>query len=395
MEDNKLYRNLKILYFISFGALACFYPFLTYYFQEKGLTFTQIGIAFAVFSITGVLTQPIWGFITDKYSNKKTTLIIIMGLSSVASYSFIFAQNFYIIILSIILFLSFQSSIVPVGDAMSYEIIEHHKNFQYGKIRLMGSAGYAFSALFCGQIIKRLGTNFAFIFYSIVILIGVYFVCKIDFKGKKHSNKINLYDIGDIVKDTRFVVFMIAICIASISIGANNAYISLLIQKTGGGVAQIGIMGFIIALSELPSLFFGTKLLKKYGELNLFMLGMAFFTIRYFLDSICTSYISVLLVQAMQGMSFSLFLMSSYQYLNKIVPAKMRTSAMTLYAAVCGLGNFIGNIGGGMLLEQINIFMLFKVISIVCVLSFFVLLILKSINKSHNESITISEQMTL
>lgn len=390
MEENKLYRNLKILYFISFGALACFYPFLTYYFQEKGLTFTQIGIAFAVFSITGVLTQPIWGFITDKYSNKKTTLMITMILSSIAVYSFIFAENFYIVILSIILFLSFQSSIIPVGDAMSYEIIEHHRKFQYGKIRLMGSAGYAFSALFCGQIIKRLGTNFAFIFYSIIILIGVYFVYKIDFKGKQIKNRINLYDIADVIKDKRFVVFMISICIASISIGANNAYISLLIQKTGGGVAQLGMLGFIVALSELPSLFFGTKLLKKYGELNLFMLGMAFFIMRYFLDSICTSYVSVLLVQAMQGISFSLFLMSSYQYLNKIIPSKMRTSAMTLYAAVCGFGNFIGNIGGGMLLEEVSIFILFKVISIVCVLSLCTLIILKNINKVHIKEMYIS-----
>jgi len=44
--------------------------------------------------------------------------------------------------------------------------------------------------------------------------------------------------------------------------GSNNSYISLLIQKTGGDVSQLGLLWFILAISELPIFFFGTKLLK-------------------------------------------------------------------------------------------------------------------------------------
>lgn len=386
MKYNKLSINLKVLYVTEFGALACFFPFLTYYFQERGLSYTEIGITYAIYSLIGVITQPIWGYVTDKYTNKRTTIIITMILSSFIIYNFIFAKSFYYIILSIILFLSFQSSIIPISDAYSYEIIEHNKDIQYGKIRLMGSLGYAIASLFCGQIIKYLGINSGFFLYSIIILIGAIFVYRIEFKGKTTSKaKVKFYDIINLVKDKRFFVFMLSIVIANVSLGSNSSYISLLIQKTGGDVTKLGTLWFIVAISELPVLFFGTKLLRKYGELNLFILGMGLFSLRYFLDSICTSYTSVLVIQIMQGVTYPFFLMSSLQYLNKITPAKVRTSAMTLYTAVCGIGTFFGNIGSGMLLEQISIFMLYKILSFTCIICLFVVVILKNINIEHNK----------
>lgn len=388
MNDNKLLINLKALYIAEFGAFACFFPFLTHYFQRKGLNYTEIGMAYAVYSLVGVVAQPIWGYITDKYTNKRTTIIITMVLSSFTVYNFVFAKSFHHVILSIVLFLSFQSSIIPIVDAYSYEVIEHNKNIQYGKIRLMGSFGYAIASLFCGQIIKYLGANSAFIMYSIIILIGAIFVYRIDFKDKTtNKQRVSFQDIISLIKDKRFFVFMISIVFANISLGSNGSYISFLIEKTGGDVTKLGALWFIVAISELPALFFGTKLLKKYGELNVFILSMGLFTLRYFLDSICISYISVLIVQIMQGITYPLFLMSSLQYLNGITPAKVRTSAMTFYTAVCGIGAFIGNMGGGILLEQISIFMLYKILSFICIVCLLVVVILKNINTAHNKQV--------
>ena len=388
MKNGTLSFKLKSLYVTQFGALACFFPFLTYYFQHRGLSYTEIGISYAIFSITGVITQPIWGFVTDKYLNKRTTIIVTTLLSSLIIYNFIFAESFYYIILSIILLLSFQSSIISVADAYSYEIIEHHKEIQYGKIRLMGSVGFAIMALFAGQLIKYFGINSTFYLYSIIMLLGVMVVCSIDYKDKTNSKNINVFDITSLVKDKRFSIFMISIIFANIAMGSNSSYISLLIQETGGDVSQLGLLWFILAISELPAFFFGTKLLKKYGELNLFIMAMVLFTIRYFLDSICTSYIYVIIVQAMQGITFPLFLMASLQYLSSITPSKMKTSAMTFFGAACGLGAFIGNIGCGILLEHISIFTVYKIISLICVICMGFVIILKKVNESELKKVT-------
>ncbi|MBU3111219.1 MFS transporter [Clostridium lacusfryxellense] len=383
MNNNILSLKLKILYIVEFGAIACFSPFLTYYFQLRGLSYTQIGIAYAVSSITGVITQPIWGVITDKYLNKRTTMIITMVLSSVSIYNFVFAKNFYYILFSIALLLSFQSSLISVSDAYTYEIMDHHREIQYGRIRLMGSLGFAIIALFLGILIKYFGINSAFFLYSIIMFTGAMIVCSIDYKDKTTPQKIDLADITSLIKDRKFFVFIVAIVFANIANGSNGSYISLLIQETGGDVSQLGLLWFILAISELPIFFFGKNLLKKHGELNVFIVGMLLFTLRYFLDSICTSYVYVIMIQVMQGITFPLFFMAALEYLNIITPRKMKTSSMTFFGAACGLGAFIGNIGCGLLLEHISIFAIYRIISLMCLICIGFVVVLKKVNADH------------
>ncbi|QCX34493.1 MFS transporter [Caloramator sp. E03] len=379
-SSNVLSIKLKFLYIFVCAAIACFMPFLTFHFQQKGFSYTQIGIALAVYSIVGVIVQPIWGFITDKYLNKRISLIITMLLSSLTIYIFIFAKGFYFILISMILVLIFQSSVMPLSDAYTYEIIGQHKQIQYGKIRLMGSIGYGVTALCIGQAVKVIGINSAFILFSIVMLLGAAMAFSIKFKGKNIQEKINASDIANLIKDKKLLIFYIMVIIVNISLGCNNTYITILIQKTGGDVSKLGLLWFVMAISETPILFFGNRLLKKFNDLNLFILAIIFFALRYFLDSISPSYIFVIAVQIMHALTFPLFLLAALNYLNRKTNPKMKTTATTVYFASSGIGAFVGNIVGGMLLEHITVFTLFKIISIFSVLCLALGVKLKKIN---------------
>lgn len=383
-NNNILSLKLKIFFIAEFAAVACFFPFLTYYFQQRGLSYTEIGIAYAIYSLTGVIAQPIWGIITDKYSNKKTSIIITMSLSSLIIYNFIFAKSFHTIALSLFLLLSFQSSVAPLGDAYCYEIIDHHRDIQYGKIRLMGSLGYALAALLLGLAVKYSGINTAFIVYSISMLLGAIIVFNINYKDKTANQNIDISDFVNLIKDKKFLAFMLMIGIAYVGIGSNSSFIAILIQKTGGDVSQLGLLWFVMAISEVPAFFFGAKLLKRFGDLNLYIIGMTLFTLRYFLDSLCVSFEFVIIIQLMQGITYTLFILSSFKYLYKITPKKMKASSMTFFAAVCGTGGFIGSICGGMLLEHISIFILYKIIASMCLISLFGALLIK--NKAKGAS---------
>lgn len=379
-SSNVLSIKLKFLYIFVCAAIACFMPFLTFHFQQKGFSYTQIGIALAVYSIVGVITQPIWGFITDKYLNKKTSLIITMFLSALNIYIFIFAKGFYFILVSMILVLIFQSSVMPLSDAYTYEIIGEYKEIQYGKIRLMGSIGYGVTALCIGQAVKVIGINSDFILFSIVMILGAIIVSSIKFKGKNTQEKINRSDIVNLIKDNKLLIFYIMVIIVNISLGCNNTYITILIQKTGGDVSKLGLLWFVMAISETPILFFGNKLLKKFSDLNLFIWAIIFFALRYFLDSISLTYTFAIAVQIMHALTFPVFLLAALNYLNRKTHQKMRATATTMYFASCGIGGFVGNIVGGMLLEHITVFTLFKIISLVSIICLILGVKLKRVN---------------
>ena len=382
MEEKKLNIKLNTIYFIFYAALAGYFPFLTVYLVDRGLSYTQIGIAYATTSLVSVVAQPIWGYITDKYSNKNNVLVITMLFSSLIINTFVFINGFPMAISGMIILIIFQSPIGAILDAYTYEIIEEHKRIQFGRIRLMGSIGYAIFALIIGILIKATNINSSFYVYFITLSSGVFVIKGIKFKGKSQNKKLSLNDLIEILKNIKFAVFLVSICVMSIALGANSSYISVLIEKTGGTVANLGMLWFIVAMSELPAFFYGGKLLKRYGELNVFIFAILIYMLRFFLNGICINYKQVMFIQLLQSISFPLYLMASLQYLNKIVPSKMRTSSITLYAAFGGgLGGFIGNIMAGKILDIVSVFILFKMLSVVMMLALLILLVLKSIEK--------------
>ena len=382
MQEKSLNLKLNILYLVFYGALAGYYPFLTVYMSDRGLSYTQIGIAYAITSLISVVAQPIWGYITDKYSTKKKILIITMAGSSIIINAFVFASGFSMVVSAMIVLFIFQSPISSIMDAYTYEIIEEHREIQYGRIRLMGSIGYAVFSLLIGNFIKATNINSSFYTYFIMLLMGIFVIKGINFKGKSQKQRLSLNDIKEVLKKKNFIVFLFSICLMSIALGTNGSYISVLIEKTGGDVSNLGMLWFMVAMSELPIFFFGGKLLKKYGDLNVFIFAIFVYMARFFLGGICTNYQQVMVLQLLQGISFPLYLMGSLQYLNKIVPAKMRTSSMTLYAAFGGgLGGFIGNIMGGKLLDIVSVFLLYKLLSVIMIFALIVVLVLKGMDR--------------
>jgi predicted MFS family arabinose efflux permease len=50
---------------------------------------------------------------------------------------------------------------------------------------------------------------------------------------------------------------------------------------------------------------------------------------------------------------------------------------MAFYAATTYLGQLLGNLGGGMLLERIDIFAFFKILALACMISAVLIIVLK------------------
>lgn len=380
METKSLKLRLSFLYLIIYSTLACYYPFLTLYFQQRGIAYYKIGFLFGTSSLISIIFQLIWGILSDKYFGKRNTIFFLTIASSLAIMLFLFSKSFISILLSIVIFMIFQSPIIPITDAYCYEIIEQNRKFQFGTIRLMGSIGYAISVILVGIAVKKMGVEFGFICYIAFIMLSLIILKSINFKGKKAGAQIDFNDITKLFKNKKFVLLVLSGMFASLAMGANGNYISILIQKTGGDVSKLGIVWFVIAISELPMLFVGNKLMKKVGVLNFYIIGLVFFTIRFFLNSICTFYITVILIQLMQSITFPMYLLSTNEYINTSTSSKIKTSAFTAFSALAGgLGALLGSTLGGFILQVSNIFVLYKLLSLSCLISTVIALILKKL----------------
>jgi MFS transporter, PPP family, 3-phenylpropionic acid transporter len=379
VKENIMRDKLSVLYLVVCGSMACYYPYMTIYYQHRGLNYSQMGLLFAVNSLVAVISQPFWGIITDKYLNKRKSFLLVLGFSSILVIGFIFVKSYLAILLWVITFMIFQSPTLSINDAFCYEVIDSYKTLQYGKLRLMGSIGYAFVALAIAYVIKWTSIDSSFIAFALLGLLGIIVLRGINIKGKASKSSIEISDIVSIIRNKKFVILVMSALLVSASMSANSNFLGTLIQKTGGDVSKIGYLWFVVAMSELPAFFFGSKLLRKFGVLNIYYICLVFYISRFFLDSLCVNYQAVIAIQLFQSITYPLYIMATLQCINEIVAIKTRTTAITVFAALtAGVGGFVGNMSSGMVIQNYSVFLLFRIMSVLCIISLAIGLLLKA-----------------
>lgn len=382
MEHRKLENRLKLYYIVYFASLAAFLPFIAVYLQEKGLDFGRIGIILAVYSITGVAIQPMWGYVSDKLLGKRWTLMVLLLGATAAALGFNRSYTLASILVVMLIFVFFQSPAAMVLDSLVYELAEDNPGMQYGRFRLMGSFGFAVGALAMGQVVTRIGVSRIFWVFGALSLVGILILSGIRSSKRDSHDPLRIEDVGRVLGDRRVIFFLIAVGVLNISIGSNNSYLPVLIMSTGGNLSHVGLMSFLIAMVELPFFFNGDRLILKYGPLRMLMVSGAIYAVRFFIVSTLDSFILVMFVQLVQGISFAFYMVSAMHYLNSVVPANMKATAMTVFGAVTVFGNFLGNMFGGQIIESTGVFVLFRVLAAVSLVSCAVVAYLARISRN-------------
>ncbi|HYE10937.1 MAG TPA: MFS transporter [Patescibacteria group bacterium] len=378
MKFKSIKLNLLMVFFLAYGALACYFPFLAVYFKSRGLTYIQSGIAFSLISLISIITQPLMGYIADKYLSKKKIVLINLAACSILIYLYIFANSFYSVALATISLVFFQGSIMSILDAYCYDISDKVPEVDYGQIRLMGSIGFAVLSLLLGGLIQYFNINISFFLYSALFIISAFILSQIDHESSLHIVRPSTSDVLEVLKNYKFILFVLSVMVLNITLQAHSNYVAMLIEATGGNVANLGFVWFASALSEIPAFYFGAKLIKKHGELNIYIAALVLYIIRMLLSAYSTNYMMVIAVQFMQSITYPLYLFAAMQYINVIVPDKIRASGITLLSSLgFGLGGLIGNLGGGFILQYQTPFYLYKVLAMASFAALVIVLILK------------------
>ena len=117
----------------------------------------------------------------------------------------------------------------------------------------------------------------------------------------------------------------------------------------------------VSASSEIPILYFSSRLIRKYKATTLILLGTVFYIIRLLIYSVAASPIAIILAQLLQGLSYGLFLTSFVHYIHSLAPAGLKTTAQTMGNAVyTGLGGIVGNYVCGRIIDGFGIHAVYR-----------------------------------
>ncbi|MEK4066107.1 MFS transporter [Peribacillus sp. FSL R5-0717] len=342
----KAIRLLKSFNFLYFGLLAIFIPFLPVYLADQGLRPAQIGFIIGTGGFVTLITQPLWGMISDKTRTIRKVLLLLIFFSSVIGYFLYDSSSYLQLILFAMLLYFFLMPIDPLTESLNFTLAEK-SGISYGSIRTYGALGYAVISLITGYVMSYFGANsLAFLFAGIGL---ISFIVSWMMPDAPVSGKpVTLSSLKHFFSSKETLLFLLLVFICAVPARMNDTFLGVYIRELGGSAKLVGLTWFLAAGSEIVVFALSFWWLRKGKEIIIISFAAAFFFIRYFVSAWITDPQLLAYLQIMQLLTFPIFYSAAIQYLYRIVPVEWRATGQTVLALLFfGVSGIIASYIGG------------------------------------------------
>lgn len=353
---------VKAFNFLFFALLAIFIPFLPVYFDEQGLSPSQIGFIVGTGGFITIVAQPLWGMISDRTKTIRKVLLLLLVCAIMTGFVLYHTGTYSLIILFAMLTYFFLMPVDPLTESLNFRVAES-AGISYGSLRTYGALGYAVMSLFAGYIMTSFGAHsLAYLFAAIGL---VSFVITLFMPDAPVSGKpVTLSSLKHFLSSRETLLFLILVFISSIPARMNDTYLGVYIKELGGKASLVGQAWFLAAGSEIVVFALSFWWLRKGSELMLIAFSGFFYFIRFFASAWIEDPPLLAYLQLLQLLTFPVFYSAAIQYLYRIVPVEWRATGQTVLALLFfGVSGIIASFAGGALYEAFGGRTLFLTIS--------------------------------
>ena len=345
MKHKKQILIFSFIYILIYGSYAIgttqFVPYLT----SLGYTSVERGLLFSSIAVVTIISQMIFGFLSDKYKTVKRIYIMALMFFAVASYLFYDIQVKSLILHLVVLSLlgGFFNLSMGMGDSWILEANEEVRKV-YSFIRAFGSLGWAIGSIAVSYIINRCGYYAlgALIMLITAIASGLALLLKDATKRYVVDRKaITKKDIKELCSNK---AYLLVVFILFLLICVNTFSVYTVIDKLvfiGATSGDIGILWTIKATVEVPIFFIGTFLLRKFKAKGLLKISAFMVIVQFLLWGLSTKVNTMLVIASMQIFTYPLIIMSSKTLIDELSNDSCKSTgqllAMSIYSGLSGL----------------------------------------------------------
>jgi PPP family 3-phenylpropionic acid transporter len=339
--------------FLFYAAMACLMPFLVLYFRQLGFTGFQIGLLTGLSPLVSIIAIPFWTSFADKTHHHKFVLSLAITSAVILAPVFLIVKTFVPMIALAALYSFLTAPIVSLVDNATMTMLADEKE-KYGRVRVGGTIGWALTAPVAGVLIDRFGLKFSFWSYAVVMLAAL-FVCQPFIFGQADARVQIKGGIRTLLANRRWMLFLGLGFVGGMGIASVNNYLSLYMTQGGANKTLIGVASAMATFSELPVLFFGDRLLKRFRAQGLFVLAIAVYAVRLLLYAVSDLPAVILPFQLLNGLTFPALWMAGVSLAHENAPRGMGATAQGLFGSVVmGFGNGVGGLLCGTLFGAIG-----------------------------------------
>jgi len=338
---NSIYREYPQQFWIIVGSNfidrvggALIFPFFALYITKKfGVGMTEVGLLFALFSVTDMLGNMVGGALTD-YLGRKTMIIMGLIISALTSLGMGLVQELeWFYVMGAISGL-FATAAGPAHEAMLIDILPEKKRSEgFGVMRVAMNLSIAIGPAIGGFIASY---SFLILFIadtvtSLITALIVYLVVeeskpeeKVEEADKK-GFKETFIGYGIVLKDRKFMLFVIISTIATIVYSQMYSTLSVYLRDVHG-IPESGY-GWLMTLNAGMVVLFQfmiTRKISKHPPMLILALGSLFYVIGFGMYGFVSAYLMFMVAMAIITIGEMVIIPVAQAYVGEAAPEDMR-----------------------------------------------------------------------
>ena len=343
---------MRVLYFLFFAGVGAYWPFINVYFNEIGLTGTQIGMVNTLSPLVGIIAATIWGMLNDRLGNPRLLLLMAGPGNIIAALLLASGNSFGLIVLFAGLLALFNSAIQPLMDNTTMRLLGDQAG-RYGRYRVAGSFGFIIVSFLIGYLLAQTGLKMLFYVYAIIMAVFVLAASRLPIQPIRLAGSL-WGGLSQMVRQPAWLLFAVSVTLLWISNNGTMNFIGITIRGMGGSDALIGLVSMMAAVSEIPIMLSGSWLLRRVGHTLLLSLAFILFTVRGILLALMPSPEWAVGISLLAGLSFASFWLSAVAYANESAPDHLKSTAQGLLFSILNIANMGGSMSSGWLFDQVG-----------------------------------------
>jgi PPP family 3-phenylpropionic acid transporter len=364
---------LKLLYFFLFIGFGGGLPFVGIFYKHVIVNadgtpaIDLISLIFFATPIVGFLANLGAGIIADKFCigrhimtlccfGTAVTALFVGFVGEPWAQALSLQSKFILIFIFLIILSGCNAPLNPIIDAETMLFLNaHQKRELYGSYRIWGTYGWSVSTIAIG-VVLFFWKNLSLLFYAAAV--EFIFLCFLSYKGTSHHHRSEPVTIPwhHLRKDHHFQIFLLFSFIYGIIANASANYTTYFFDDVMKTPLEICFIYGAWTIFEIPVMFYGYKLLGRFDNRYLIVVGLLLNAVRLFLFSLFTMDVSFWFkfsIALMQGPAFALMQIGFIDFVDRQAHQSLRATYMSLMNVVrVSISSAFGGILGGWVIKQ-------------------------------------------
>lgn len=338
------------MFYFSWAMFSCI---ISVYLAGINCSATEISFITSAAALFAVVTQPVTGFLADKFRSPKLVAIIAGALTIVFGVLFAYTRSFFFLFLLNGFTQGCLNGITALTDRLATA-----SPYPFGSIRVWGSILYAVAAQVSGVVYDYISPLANYYIFAVGLLIMLFSFYMMNDAKPLVTGKVAKVTTKEVIKhlwhNKPFKIFMLIYILFQGPSSAQMVYLPLMIKGLGGTTTIVGTTLLFSTLSEIPAVLFSDRYMKKVSYKSLMIFACVLSIIRFVWYSTCPSPYMIMSVFFFQGLTTIVFILVAVRIILDLVDEQYVNSAYGISSMLAkGFSALLFQIVGGQILDAI------------------------------------------